>query len=186
MENKDNDIMTLIDKLGVAVDKLEQDMNEYNKKVMQGVEQAINEPITIKSNLGKIYIGDICYAMDDDIYYKFWGDEHNFADGVMTYNGTKFGVYATAWGDGIYWGTDDNGYCVDAGNIGVVPMELWGKKHTINELNSLGRVVDISQVDFRATGRGNADRDGIFYITIGDEKLIIDTLGIDTEDEDYE
>lgn len=180
---KDNDIMELVDKLGKAIGNLENDMKEYNKKINEGVEQAINEPITIKTNLGHIYIGDICYAMDNEIYDKFWGDEHNYIDGVFTYNGVKFGVYGTAYGDGCYYGSDNNAYGVDAGVIGVVPMELWGKDKTIEELNRCGRVVDISQVDFRATGRGKTDKDGMFYITIGNEQLEINTK--DDDEYDY-
>lgn len=184
---KDNDIMELIDKLGEAVNGLTSDMEKYNKKIHEGVEQAIKEPITIKSSLGHIYIGDICYVMDDEIYDKFWGDEHNYIDGVFTYNGVKFGVYSTAYGDGCYRGSDNRSYGVDAGVIGVVPMELWKKDMTIQEANGCGRVVDISQVDFMATGRGNTSRktDGMFYITIGEEQLEINTNDYDDDEYDY-
>lgn len=77
----------------------------------------------IKSNKG-FYVGDICYALADDIYDGIWG-KWGYCDGkYSTPQGFAFAVAGTAHGDGEY--VDQNGrlYGVDAGVIGLVPLEL--------------------------------------------------------------
>ena len=79
---------------------------------------------TIKSKKG-FYIGDLCYALNDDIYDEVWGDA-DYEDGIYEdpASGFSFAVAGTAYGDGTY--TDDwlREYGVDAGNISLVPGEL--------------------------------------------------------------
>lgn len=77
---------------------------------------------TIKTNKG-FYVGDICYALSDEVYHGVWGKAH-YEDGEYEVNGYKFAMGGTAHGDGCYCDKDGNVYGVDAGNIGVVPMEL--------------------------------------------------------------
>lgn len=79
---------------------------------------------TVKSEKG-FYIGDLCYALDDEIYNDVWGGA-GYEDGIYTepVTGLRFAVAGTAYGDGTY--EDDYGreYDVDAGNIALVPAEL--------------------------------------------------------------
>ena len=75
------------------------------------------------------YIGDICYALADDVYNGIWGHVHGFDDGCFEVpkKGHSFGVGSTAYGDGCYEDEDGNKYGVDAGVIGIVPLELCEK-----------------------------------------------------------
>lgn len=72
------------------------------------------------------YIGDVCYAMKEEFYRDVWGDQLGFEDGcheVPEYR-LKFAVCSTYYGDGEYRGTNGVVFPVDAGNIGVVPLEM--------------------------------------------------------------
>lgn len=85
--------------------------------------------VKVESEKG-FYIGDVCYVLDDDIYYNVWGNIHEFKDGWVKdpKTGLHFAVARTAWGDGGYEGNDEFIYHVDAGVIGLVPMELCSKQ----------------------------------------------------------
>jgi hypothetical protein len=45
-------------------------------------------------------------------------------DGGDTYKGLKFFADRTAYGDGEYMGSNGFPYCVDAGLLGAIPLEL--------------------------------------------------------------
>ncbi|MBR6982173.1 MAG: hypothetical protein IKH75_01345 [Ruminococcus sp.] len=83
---------------------------------------------TVHSDKG-FYIGDICYALCDEIYYGIWNKVHHFDDGCFEVpeKGYSFGVGSTAYGDGLYTDEEGNQYGVDAGVIGIVPLELCDK-----------------------------------------------------------
>lgn len=77
----------------------------------------------IKSAQG-FYIGDICYVLDDEVYYGVWG-KNGYVDGqYKADNGYAFAVASTMYGDGCYDDDDGNVYGVDAGVLGIVPLEL--------------------------------------------------------------
>ena len=89
--------------------------------------------IIVKKDL---YIGDLCYALNDDIYYGIWGAKH-FEDGAYkTEKGLEFAMVGTAYGDGCYSGSDGYVYPVDAGNIGICDAELVEK-----DISDLGRII---------------------------------------------
>ena len=77
---------------------------------------------------GQYAIGDPCYAVPD----KDWDgllQSCNYFESPIGYvnDGTqKFPVlaFSTKWGDGCYRGTDGKEYGVDAGLIGLVPVEI--------------------------------------------------------------
>ena len=80
---------------------------------------------TYKFKQGTYYIGDLCYAIRND-----WGD---FLDTFITdgkqcrkvrFKNRDVFVGFTAYGDGCYKGSDERSYWVDAGLIGVCPIEL--------------------------------------------------------------
>ena len=90
---------------------------------------------------GSYVIGDPCYAVPD----KDWDDlllSCNYfnnpigtvKDGIQKFSVLAFG---TKWGDGCYRGSDGNEYPVDAGLIGLVPIEMVDDlaDHTIVEFN---------------------------------------------------
>ena len=78
------------------------------------------------------YVGDICYAMPDEIYKNCWIDAQGCENGVFFIpseisgipDGCFFAVASTAWGDGCYTDNAGRRYPVDAGVIGVLPLEL--------------------------------------------------------------
>ena len=90
----------------------------------------VSEPETakvtgsIKSNKG-FYVGDLCYALNDDVYDTIWGGAA-YQDGIYKepVTGRCFAVAATADGDGTYIDNNRRTYDVDAGNISLVPGEL--------------------------------------------------------------
>lgn len=89
---------------------------------------------TIKSNQG-FYVGDICYVLSDDVYTGVWG-KAGYEDGQHAVGDYEFAVGGTAHGDGCYWDENLNLYPVDAGVIGVVPLEL-----VTGDKSDLGSVV---------------------------------------------
>ena len=72
---------------------------------------------------GKYYVGDLCYVMHNewDEVCSLIIDGHNCKEGVFTLaNGTRFAIYNTADGDGVYDDNMGNEYGVDAGSIGCI------------------------------------------------------------------
>lgn len=70
---------------------------------------------------GKYYIGDLCYVLDDELIdAAVCGRD----DGFHTNGKHVLGYFSTAYGDGCYRGTNGQSYGVDAGMIGIVPVEL--------------------------------------------------------------
>ena len=90
---------------------------------------------------GSYVIGDPCYAVPDKDWDGLLQSCNYFEspigyvkDGVQKFSVLAFG---TKWGDGSYRGTDGRVYDVDAGLIGLVPVELVKNlaEHTILVLN---------------------------------------------------
>ena len=128
----------------------------------------------IKSRTG-FYIGDICYVLGERLYHGVWGDRYGFNDGTFTDpdTGLQVAVAGTAYGDGTYKGTDGTEYDVDAGDIGLVPLEL------IEDPEGLvcGKVIETpGTAEFLA-------EDGVFEINLPDgSRITIDTSVEEDED----
>ena len=128
----------------------------------------------VGSNEG-FYIGDICYVLPGSIYHGIWQDEYDFEDGLIKVSGEdgepggSFAVSGTSYGDGIYWDEEGNEYPVDAGVIGLVPIEL-ATEYEERAGFKPGLLVDVP---------GTAvfeEEDGVFDITLPDgERIHIDT-----------
>ena len=77
---------------------------------------------------GSYVIGDPCYAVPDKDWIALLETCNYFESpiGYVKDGMQKFPVLAfgTKWGDGAYRGTDGNEYGVDAGLIGLVPVEI--------------------------------------------------------------
>jgi hypothetical protein len=69
---------------------------------------------------GKYYIGDLCYALDEDIYDKVFGG-HDYEPGLYTSSLGSFMMYSTGR-DGVFNGSDGYEYPVDAGHIGIASL----------------------------------------------------------------
>lgn len=124
-------------------------------------------------NIKGLYVGDICYALEDKIYDGVWG-KNGYEDGMYeTEDGLQFAVAGTAHGDGTYYSGDGHDYSVDAGVIGVVDLRL-ATKYSLEELDSLGHVFpNADEVQFIA-------EDGYFDITVFENGKRIITYDIET------
>lgn len=71
---------------------------------------------SVKVPAGTYYIGDTCFVMEE-------GDSTFEIGGFITDGEQVFGSLSTG-GDGRYEDTKGRSYSVDAGNIGIVPMDL--------------------------------------------------------------
>ncbi|CAB4159416.1 hypothetical protein UFOVP699_152 [uncultured Caudovirales phage] len=125
---------------------------------------------------GKYYVGDLCYVLNDrwDEVCDLIIVDHKCLDGEFELkDGTRFAIYGTKWGDGVYRDQHGNGYPVDSGSIGCVLVE----DITEGELDDgLGNIFD-----FKESFTTDSD-DGI--IQIGDVE--IDTRGESDDEEDYD
>lgn len=121
------------------------------------------------------YIGDICYALADEVYFGIWGG-NDFKDGQHHVSETDldFAVASTAFGDGVYLGSNGFLYGVDAGNIGIVPLELVEK-----DINGCGTV-------YNTPGKASLyAEDGKFIFRLPDDKEIkINTVYYEEEDDE--
>lgn len=76
---------------------------------------------------GKYYVGDPCYACPDERWLE-WLKAANFEDEgrylAATLDGHALLGIGTMYGDGSYLGSDGKDYPVDAGLLGLVPVEV--------------------------------------------------------------
>lgn len=127
--------------------------------------------LTVQMKANSVFIGDICYALDKEIYHKKWGDGLSWADGKIQAEGNgDIGpvcavVGSTAYGDGSFTGSDGIEYGVDAGVIGVTNLTYCEDGEDVESLNQLGKVVDIPGGECFVT---LIDEEGEFYIIIED------------------
>lgn len=133
----------------------------------------------IKSEKG-FYIGDICYVLGDRLYRGVWGEKHGYKEGTFMdpETGLHVAVARTAYGDGTYAGSDGTEFPVDAGVIGIVPLELVKKRDGLED----GKVVEVPGTAIFSSA------DGKFEITTPDGNVLtIDTTwepGYDDEDDE--
>ena len=124
------------------------------------------------------YIGDLCYALNKQIYDEVWGG-NNYEDGQYTDPETKaeFAMVGTAYGDGEYESSEEGlAFPVDAGIIGIADLAICDGD------TSLGKVVpDYSGIVFIEYN------DGTITVSWGkdaDHKEIDIYTGYDDYDED--
>jgi hypothetical protein len=150
----------------VAQGKKEPSSPRYNPK-----EWTHTYTYTYTAPAGSYYIGDLCYALGDDVYDKVFGDVGGYDGGLYTYKptGDFFLVAGTAYGDGLYRGSDYKEFAVDAGIIGIAPMSL-AKKGTEG-----GHVYTFKEPVKCRFG------DGLFRFTSGTTRLVINTENDDCD-----
>ena len=137
--------------------------NKLTKRLRESVD--MSKEGSIESKVGKFYIGDPCYVLDDNIYFDIWDKKFNFEDGRVDCNdGLSFLVHGTAYGDGEYYDENGNVYGVDSGTIAIIPIELVGKTSGLQKGNV-----------FSGDKAGMDYTDGTFTIKVGGQKVIIET-----------
>jgi len=80
--------------------------------------------VTVRVPAGAYYLGDPCYTVPNDLWMELLGTCDFFGVPVGTVGGQQVVAFRTAWGDGLYPGSDGFEYPVDAGLIGLVPLAL--------------------------------------------------------------
>jgi hypothetical protein len=136
--------------------------------------------VEVEVPAGHYILGDPCYAVPDSDWDSLLQSCNYFEnpigyikDGIQEFPVLAF---STRWGDGCYKGTDGNTYPVDAGLIGLVPVEILGKD--VHNLRG-----DLSKiVTFDKTIKCSRDSDG--KLRFG--HITIDTDPADEEEEDDE
>lgn len=78
---------------------------------------------------GSYYIGDLCYALSDDLYDTVFGRLGGYDAGMYAKKDSTdfFFLNHTDHGDGMYAGSDCKDFAVDAGIIGICPVSLLTK-----------------------------------------------------------
>ena len=131
---------------------------------------------TVHSEKG-FYLGDICYVLGDETYYGVWGGNH-YEDGCFEVGegGFQFVVAGTAYGDGTYFDGQGHEYGVDAGVIGLVPLELVGKEDGLSD----GRVCLCGgEAEFEV-------EDGVFFVSLPNGENVIINTAAEEDEEDWE
>ncbi len=78
---------------------------------------------------GTYYIGDLCYALDEDLYDSVFGQDYDSGHYSQKNNPNHvFMLSDTGIGDGAYRGTDGHEYCVDAGILGIASESVLDPK----------------------------------------------------------
>lgn len=134
------------------------------------------EKLKFTAPAGEYYIGDLCYALSDEVYETIFGGLGGYDSGLYKEKRTEnfFLVDNTAYGDGLYHGTDGKEFGVDAGIIGICPKALCkqdgngGQFYTFTE-----------PVKCRFGGGKFSFRSGYIH-------LLIDTTGSEEEEEDVD
>ena len=81
----------------------------------------IMKSVTIKA--GKYYLGDPCYSFEDG-WDKVLNETDFFDNPMAEINGHQVLGFRTAYGDGEFRSNTGRTFCVDAGMIGLVAVEL--------------------------------------------------------------
>jgi hypothetical protein len=140
------------------------------------IASGIDKTWTVIVPAGKYVLGDPCYSVPGHLWGDlldscglFGLDEGGSSVGFVA--GHHVLGFGTAYGDGMYKGSDGHSYGVDAGMIGLVPYEL----AVGQEWGGLSRVVEFTE-NTVCTNQGGLMRFG---------DIVIDTLGDEEEEEEY-
>jgi hypothetical protein len=79
---------------------------------------------------GEYYIGDACYVLDRELYLFVI----NYIDYFITNGNYTIGLFSTSCGNGFYKDTKSRPYCVDGGNISIIPIQLVNDRKKGEEL----------------------------------------------------
>lgn len=116
---------------------------------------------------GKYWLCDPCYAVPENLWMDLLNSCDFFNGPVGNVTDSRGGVhdvlaFGTAYGDGCYVDQHGNTYPVDAGLIGLVPVEL-------GEPGALGTLVEFTR-DTMCTNEGGKMQFGGYKInTLNDE-----------------
>jgi len=120
----------------------------------------------MRMKTGKYYIGDPCYVVEDqNDWIKLLEDTNYFKNKNQSYKGQPIYCGGTAYGDGCYESNKGKCYGVDAGLLGIMPVE----------------VIDIPETEAEFLGSIETfDKD--FDVEIGKGLFIFGDIIIDTRE----
>ena len=90
---------------------------------------------------GTYFLGDPCYAVPSKKWSDLLGSCNFFANPVGTIDGFQVLAFGTQWGDGTYSDGQGGSYPVDAGLIGLTPINLASTRPDYWALSNMGRIV---------------------------------------------
>jgi len=123
------------------------------------MQNKINE--TIKTNTKKVWIGDPCYVLQDELWDDvcdqiFKGGKETGHVITVNYKGNdlSFIQCGTAYGDGCFSSQTGFEYGVDAGILAIVPEELIHDDYNLDD--SLGKLFEIEtdNISLQTDGKG--------------------------------
>jgi hypothetical protein len=127
--------------------------------------------ITIEMPAGKYYLGDPCYSVPDDRWIE-WLDAADSENAgrvlIADLDGHKIIGFGTAYGDGEYRDQHGNTYGVDAGLIGLVPVEIAENPYEGQE--GCGRIVEFTEPFECSRYKDGTLKFGEIVIETGDEE----------------
>lgn len=101
--------------------------------------------ITITLPAGKYYLGDPCYSVPKEKWME-WLEAADYKNEshvlVAELEGRKVIGFCTAYGDGVYQDQFGRLYGVDAGLIGLVPVEVADNRYSGE---SSGRIIEFAE-----------------------------------------
>jgi len=82
--------------------------------------------VRVTVQAGEYYLGDPCYTVPDHLWHKLLDSANYFEANtpIGTVEGHEVLAFSTKYGDGTYRDQQGVKYPVDAGLIGLVPVEL--------------------------------------------------------------
>jgi len=118
---------------------------------------------------GKYWLCDPCYAVPENLWMQLLSTCDYFSEPVGTVTlskGITYNVlgFSTAYGDGCYADQHGNAYPVDAGLIGLTPVELVA----MDRLEGLGTLVEFTE-DTLCTNDGGRMQFGKYKINTLDD-----------------
>lgn len=141
---------------------------------------------------GKYFLGDPCYSVPSHLWMDLLSSAEFFYTNPIGTVSTPAGTFSvlafgTAYGDGLYRGSDGYSYPVDAGLIGLTPVELIDANTTAMKADGqlrtdLGKIIEFGR-DIVCSGEGGVMTFGDITINTKDENEEDDTC--DTCGNDY-
>jgi hypothetical protein len=124
--------------------------NTMSETTQQSTVEPLEVPrarLSVTVPAGRYWVGDPCYSIPNDLWmswleaadYTFPGREHVLAARI---NGRVAVGVSTKYGDGCYPDEQGRMYAVDAGLIGVVPVEVADNSVGSDGDGEGGRIID--------------------------------------------
>lgn len=138
------------------------------------------EAFSLELPAGTYFVGDPCYVIkDSDVWADFcekydeYSEKYVSTVGGAVINNHPMVATGTAYGDGLYMDDDGREYSVDAGLIGLTPVELLKSLPDFEEAYEKGS--DLGHwIDFESPV-SLSYKEGVVTIESDEQMIVIDT-----------